>query len=257
MNDLNYSYAYARSQPMTFVLIHGSWANAGFWNGTAAALRQMGHTVHAPEYAGHGPNANKDVTHADITKSVVDYILAHQLRDFVLVGHSFGGSVIQKVAEQVPDRIKRLVFWDAFVVNDGEALIDNVPPQAQKFFLELANNSKDFTITLPFSYFRDAFVNTADYHTAQQLYKLTISEPAKPLVEKLDLKKFFSLNIPKSYLYLTEDNVLPQNEAYSWHPHLSGRLGQFRLIKGHGDHFVPAYHQPAKLAQLIVAAGRD
>ncbi|WP_246067310.1 alpha/beta fold hydrolase [Paenibacillus koleovorans] len=106
-------------QRLTFVLVHGSWADAHFWDGVAAVLRNQGNIVYTPEYAGNGTDPNKNVTHAMITKSVVDYIKHLNLHDFILVGHSFGGTVIQIVVEQIPDRIKRLVFWDAFVLKDG------------------------------------------------------------------------------------------------------------------------------------------
>lgn len=44
----------AKQAPLTFVLVHGSWATAGFWDQTAAALRSLGHTVYTPEYAYYG-----------------------------------------------------------------------------------------------------------------------------------------------------------------------------------------------------------
>src|SRR5262249_38081159 len=54
------------------------------------------------------------------------------------VGHSFGGSVIQKVAEQFPDRIKRLVFLDAFVLEDKQCVFDNLPSDYIALFNQLA-----------------------------------------------------------------------------------------------------------------------
>ncbi|HWI47369.1 MAG TPA: alpha/beta hydrolase, partial [Rummeliibacillus sp.] len=136
-------------QRLTFVLVHGSWADAHFWDGVESVLRSRGHIVYTPEYAGHGKDPNKDVTHAMITKSVVDFITKLNLRNIVLVGHSFGGTVIQKVAEQVPDRIKRLVFWDAFVLKDGESVVDEFSPQMRQGFEQLRAGSKDDTIMLP------------------------------------------------------------------------------------------------------------
>ncbi|GGG64862.1 alpha/beta fold hydrolase [Paenibacillus radicis (ex Gao et al. 2016)] len=244
-------------QPLTFVLVHGSWANASFWNGVAAELRRQGHTVYAPEYPGHGSDPNTNVTHAMISRAVADFIIAHNLHDIILVGHSFGGSVIQKVAELVPDRIKRLVFMDGFVVADGQSLADQLPPPVQEAFTQLREMSTDDTIMLPFSLFRETFVNLADHALASQLYNEIRPEPAKPLFEKLDLKTFFRLQIPRSYLYLTEDNVLPQGEGYGWHPHMSSRLGVFRLIKSHGDHMTFFRTQPALLAQRLYEASRD
>lgn len=250
-------YRLPEQQRLTFVLVHGSWADAHFWDGVAAVLRRQGHAVYTPEYAGHGKDPNKDVTHAMITKSVVDFITKLNLRNFVLVGHSFGGTVIQKVAEQVPDRIKRLVFWDAFVLNDGESLADELPPQTRQGFEQLRSDSKDDTIMLPFPLFRDLFVNTATLEEARQMYESVTPEPARPLFEKLDLKAFYELSIPKGYVYFFQDNVLPQGEGFGWNPHMSTRLGQFRLIVGDGDHFTDTRTRPDMVAQKLYEAGRD
>lgn len=251
------SYSFPSQQRLTFVLVHGSWADAHFWDGVAAVLRSQGHAVYTPEYAGHGKDPNKNVTHAMITKSVVDFITKLNLRNFILVGHSFGGSVIQKVAEQVPDRIRRLVFWDAFVLKDGQSVADEFPPQTRQGFEQLRASSNDDTIMLPFPLFRDLFVNTATFEEARHMYAGVTPEPAKPLFEKLDLKAFYELPIPKSYVYFYQDNTLPQGEGYGWNPHMSTRLGQFRLIVGDGDHFTDTLTRPDMVAQKFYEAARD
>ncbi|MNI72648.1 hypothetical protein D3C73_1286020 [compost metagenome] len=166
--------------------------------------------------------------------------------------------MIQKVAELVPDRIRRLVFFNAFVLKDGQMLADEFPTPVREAFQQLRQSSKDDTIMLPFLLFRETFVNLASLGLAQQMYNSISPEPAKPFYDKLDLKKFYSLQIPRSYLYLTEDNVLPQgSNEYGWHPHMSSRLGLFRLIKSHGDHMSTAKAEPSMLAQKIYEAGRD
>ncbi len=195
------NYRLPAQQRLTFVLVHGSWADASFWDRVAAVLKSKGHIVYTPEYAGHGKDPNKNVTHAMITTSVVDFITQLNLHDIILVGHSFGGTVIQKVAEQVPDRIKRLVFWDAFVLKDGESAADEFPPQTRQVFEQLRADSPDDTIMLPFPVFRDLFVNTATLEEAKEMYAGVTPEPAKPLFEKLDLKVFYTLATPKSYVY--------------------------------------------------------
>jgi pimeloyl-ACP methyl ester carboxylesterase len=246
-----------KQQPLNFVLIHGAWADASFWDGTAADLRKKGHTVYVPEYPGHGADPNKVVTHALITKSIADFIVSKNVHNVVLVGHSFGGSLVQTVAQLVPDRLKRLVFLDAFVLKDEQMLADEFPPAVQDVFQQLRQSSGNDTIMLPFPLFRETFVNLASFELAQSIYKKITPEPAKPFYEKLDLKKFYSLNIPKSYLYLMEDNVLPQDNVYGWHPHMSSRLGVFRLIKDYGDHISTAKTDPSRLAQKIYEASRD
>ncbi len=140
-------------QPLTFVLVHGSWADASFWNGIAFEFSKMGHRVYTPEYPGHGSDPNTNVTHAMITKAVADFIVGYNLRDIVLVGHSFGGSVIQKTAERVPDRIKRLVFMNGFVVGDGQSVADQFPLPVQQAFVQLRQSSATIRSCCRFLYF--------------------------------------------------------------------------------------------------------
>ncbi|MFD2614831.1 alpha/beta hydrolase [Paenibacillus gansuensis] len=243
---------------LTFVLVHGAWADASFFDETAAELRQQGHTVYVPEYPGHGSLKDmKNATHEQMTNAVADYIKKKNLTNIVLLGHSFGGTIIAKVSEQIPERISRLVFFDAFVPLDGESLADQLPAPVQQSFAKLAEDSKDGTIMLPFPLFREAFANTASLEEAKAMYANISPEPAGPLVQKLNLKKFYSLQIPKSYLYLTEDNVLPQNEDFSWHPKQSGRLGFFRYIEGRGDHMTTVHKEPEEIAEKFVQAGRE
>ncbi|CAM4250684.1 salicylate esterase [Bacillus manliponensis] len=244
-------------EPITFVLIHGAWGDASYWDKTAQELRNMGHTVHTPNLSGHGQDTNKAVKHADYVKSVVDYIKDKNIKNFVLVGHSFGGTVISKVAEQVPDRIRRLVFMDAFVVKNGQSTADQIPKEGQTLWRKLARESKNKTIQLPFPIWRETFMNTADLTLAKKVYATVTPEPAGPLFERLDLTKFYQLKIPKSYFYLTEDIAVPQGEEYSWHPHMSSRLGLFRLITAKGDHMTPFHVKPKMVAHKLVQAGRD
>ncbi|XZF74808.1 alpha/beta hydrolase [Bacillus sp. AL-1R] len=248
---------YRQHAQAIFVLVHGSWVDPFFWHKIAQELQKMGHIVHTPQLPGHGTDKDKNVNHEMITKQVVHYIRSKKLNNIILIGHSFGGTVIQKVAEQLHDRIKRLVFWNAFVLNDGESLVDQLPPQTQKLFLDLAGQSSDHTIKLPFQYFRDVFVNLADLQTARQIYHATTPEPATPLVEKLDLKTFYQLSIPRSYINLQEDTAVPTGENSGWYPHMASRLGVYRFIQGSGDHLSTAKIHPRRMAQLIVNASRD
>lgn len=240
---------------MTFVLVHGSWHDGPTWDAVVRRLVSLGHTAHAPTMAGHGIGVSKDVNHAQCTQSIVDYVVDNDLRDFVLVGHSFGGTVIAKVAEAIPDRIRRLVFWNAFVPQDGNALLDEAPPHYRDMFSSLAAASDDNTVTLPWPVWREAFMNDATEEQARSAYARLSSEPFQPLADKLDLKKFYASQIPKSYLNCTEDTALPHGE-WGWHPRMSSRLGLFRLVQMSGSHEV-MFTNPDGLAEKIIEAGRD
>jgi pimeloyl-ACP methyl ester carboxylesterase len=94
---------------LKFVLIHGAWHDGSCWDQVAAHLRNGGHVVHAPTIAGNGRNADRRVDHAVCTKSIVDFFVSEELGGVVLVGHSYGGTIIAKVAEAEPQRLRRLV----------------------------------------------------------------------------------------------------------------------------------------------------
>ena len=94
------------------------------------ALRKSGHEACAPTLTGLGErnhlmsqSINLDTHIAD----VVNLIKWEELSDVVLVGHSYGGMVITGVADALSDRIRSLVYLDAFVPKDGEALVNFLP----------------------------------------------------------------------------------------------------------------------------------
>ena len=238
-----------------FVLVHGSWHDGSLWDPVAERLRELGHTVETPTIAGHGKGADKAVTHEDCVRSITDFIVERDLSDVVLLGHSFGGTIICKVAEQIPDRLRRLIFWNAFVLEDGHCLNDEVPPHYAELFDGLAAASDDNTVMLPWPIWREAFINDADEDTARAAYERLSPEPYQPFTAKLDLSGFYGLQIPRSYINCTEDISLPPGE-FGWHPRFSGRLGLCRLVQLPGSHEV-MFTNPRLLAEKIVEAGRD
>ena len=238
-----------------FVLVHGSWHDGGAWEGVIRHLEGQGHKTFAPTAIGYGKGANKNVTHAQCVRSLIDAMLEWDLSDFILVGHSFGGTFISKIAEAIPGRIRRLVFQNGFVVRDGHSVLDESPPATAALFEQMAKESSDNSFLLPFPVWRDAFINDGDLETAKRTYALLSREPLEPSRDKLDLKKFYSLDIPKSYINCTEDIALPPGE-WGWHPRMSNRLGLYRLVQMPGSHEV-MFTNPAGLAEKIIEAGRD
>jgi pimeloyl-ACP methyl ester carboxylesterase len=110
-----------------FVLVHGAGGGAISWRRLAPLLRQRGHDVFAPSLTGLGDRAHLGGAHVNLSTHVQDIvgIIEHwDLRDVVLVGHSYGGFVISGVADRVADRIAHLVYVDAMLPRDGEAVMD-------------------------------------------------------------------------------------------------------------------------------------
>jgi len=114
----------------TFVLVHGAWHGGWCWRFLRPFLK--GHEVFASSLTGLGerkhlarPDTDLDVHIAD----VVSILEMEDLRDVILVGHSYGGMVITGAADRARARIRRLVYLDAFVPEDGKCLLDYVVPE--------------------------------------------------------------------------------------------------------------------------------
>ncbi len=244
----------------TMVLIHGAWHDGSAWDVVGRRLQEQGHRVFAPTAAGHGKGADKDVDLETATGSLVDALVDRDLRDVVLVGHSLGGIYISKVAMAVPERIRRLVFVNAFVLEDGASLQTTIPPPVAALFDQLAAGSDDHTHLLPWPIWREAFINDAGLDLARQAYESLSPQPHRTFTDTVDMKPFYEMvqggRFGCSYLHLTEDTALPPGEAWGWHPRLSARLGVYRLVTMPGSHEV-IFTNPELLADKLVLAARD
>lgn len=113
------------STKQTIVIVHGAWGGSWAFKKVEALLRERNYNVYRPQLTGLGERvhlARGDIGLSTHVEDVVNAILFEDLRDITLVGHSYGGMVITGVADRVPDRVKRLVFLDALVPNDGESV---------------------------------------------------------------------------------------------------------------------------------------
>lgn len=114
----------------TYVLVHGGGGGGWVWGRLAPLLRAAGHAVYTPTLTGVGerahllrPDTGLETHLADIL-GVLKY---EDLRDVILVGHSYGGMVITGVADRASDRISQLVYLDAATPLNGESLVDLSP----------------------------------------------------------------------------------------------------------------------------------
>ncbi len=118
----------------TYVLVHGGGHGGWCYQPVAQRLRAQGHEVHAPSLTGLGERAHLLPLigrHVDLdmhVRDIVEYLYYNDLRDVILVGHSYGGMVITGVADRATDRIGRLVYLDAANPLDGQSLVDVAGP---------------------------------------------------------------------------------------------------------------------------------
>ena len=109
-----------------FVLVHGAWHGGWCYRETAAALRAAGHTVFTPTHTGVGERFHQSAENITLETHIRDVcgcIEWEELRDVIVVGHSYGGMVITGVADRMSERIRSLVYLDAFIPGHGDSLI--------------------------------------------------------------------------------------------------------------------------------------
>ena len=200
-----------------FVLVHGAWHGGWSWQPVASRLRGAGHRVSAPTCPGLGINDDpRDVTLADCVDSVVSQVEQAGAGDITLVGHSWGGYVIAGAAPRLASRLKRLVFWSAFVPQAGRSLHDEVPPAYQGLFAQLAGGSADNTVAMPLEVFQGAFMGDADPAAAATAHSVLRPQPYRTFTDDPPGGEAYrDLGIPLSYVLSSDDVALPPGE-YGW-----------------------------------------
>lgn len=118
----------------TILVAHGAWSAGWAWKKMHPLLGARGHRLVTPTYTGLGERAHLAHRGIDLDAHIEDLLavmLYEDLREVVLVGHSYGGMVATGVAERVLERIAQRVYLDAFVPRDGQSLLDLVSPEAR------------------------------------------------------------------------------------------------------------------------------
>jgi pimeloyl-ACP methyl ester carboxylesterase len=114
----------------TFVLVHGSCHGGWCWKKVTRLLANHNHRAYTPTLTGLGERSHLLREDIDLSTHILDITQEFEYEDLdnvILVGHSYGGMVISGVAERIPDRIKRLVYLDGYIPEDGKTAFDLVP----------------------------------------------------------------------------------------------------------------------------------
>src|SRR5258708_7838049 len=115
------------NQGVTLLVAHGAWGAGYAWKKMRPRMAARGFRLVTPTYTGLGERehladpSNDLNTHIQDILAVIKY---EDLQNVVLIGHSYGGMVATGVADRARDRISQLIYLDAFVPRDGEALLD-------------------------------------------------------------------------------------------------------------------------------------
>ena len=117
------------------VLVHGGTSGGWAWKPIASKLREEGHEVYTPTLTGLGERVHlltREIGLETQITDIVNVLIYEDLHDVVLIGHSVAGMIITGVADQVPEKISRLIYLDAFLPENGESTSDLMVPEWRK-----------------------------------------------------------------------------------------------------------------------------
>ncbi len=141
----------------TFVLVHGAWHGGWCWRRVADRLVARGHRVFAPTLTGLGERshlADREISLSTHIDDIVNLVRWERLDDIVLVGHSYGGVVISGVAEKIEKTTRSIVFLDAFVPENGQAMRDVVPAGSVARWHEHLSQDGRWIAPMPAAFFK-------------------------------------------------------------------------------------------------------
>ena len=133
----------------TFVLVHGAWHGAWCWQRVVRLLTRAGHEVFAPTLTGLCARSHLLTPAVDLDTHILDIVNElkwQELKDVVIVGHSYGGMVISGAAEKMEKAIASFVMLDAFMPENGQSVVDIWPAAMREGLLAA---ERDGATTVP------------------------------------------------------------------------------------------------------------
>ncbi|MFT4033451.1 MAG: alpha/beta hydrolase, partial [Siphonobacter sp.] len=115
----NIVFARNKTDKPVFVLVHGAWHGGWCWQDVSQNLREKKYLVYTPTLSGLGEHKNTTNDNINLQTHITDIINLIEmddLRNVILVGHSYAGTVIAGVADSIPERLSKLVYLDAMIV---------------------------------------------------------------------------------------------------------------------------------------------
>jgi pimeloyl-ACP methyl ester carboxylesterase len=236
--------------PTDFVLVHGAMHGAWCWDDVAARLATKGHRVVTPELPGHGRRAAevRSASAEAYGRAVADAMAQAGVRRAALVGHSMGGLVIAKTAERVPERIDHLVFLAAVVPPHGSSIAETnmaAPARAALQAHVVGRGDGTFQHSAETAWARwMGDLPRTDPRVSRALALLT-PQAARPFFERVDLRRFDTLAIPRTYIRCLQDAAVVPSRAAA----VAARLGvtPVDLDSAHN----PMLSRPDELVRLL------
>lgn len=196
-----------RSRYPTYVLVHGAWASDAAWDGVRNQLAQNAN-VTVVNLPAHGTDNtwSKMVHLTDYVKIVSEAVKAAPGK-VTLVGHSMAGMVVSQVAENMPEKLHRLVYVSAYLPKDGQKLMDLARQDKSSLVGANLEYPADYEVAIKKDIIGPGVCADCPNYVKEMLVKYHRAEPAAPLNTPVKLTAKFA-SVPKYYILTTQDKAV-------------------------------------------------
>lgn len=232
---------------MNFVFVpgvnHGGWC----WNPVGRRVRAAGHAAYALTLPGLslGDDAS-GLRLSDAVDHIVQEVERRDLRDVVLVGHSFAGIPITAAAPRLRDRLAHLAFFSAFIPRRGESMAAALGPETAEWMRVVADASPDATIDMDFETFSTRLMPDEPVALQRLVFDQMTPQPSGYVLDSVETADLATLGVPMSYLLAERDIALAAPGV-----DLAARLG-VKPIMVPGTHEAMLTH-PDDIAKALLA----
>ena len=208
-----------------FVLVHGMSHGAWAWDALVRRLEKEGHRAIAVDLPGHGRRAHERARASvdGYAQAVAEAMIQSGVSRGIVVGHSMAGVVIPKVAERVPARVAHLVFLAAVVLRHGESLLGTQIAAPTRPLMEGLARAGGGVVQYPAAMETARWLNdlpAGDARVVDALTRMT-PQPLRPWTERVDLRAFEAMDVPRTYVRCLRDNAVTAARAAQY----AARLG--------------------------------
>jgi pimeloyl-ACP methyl ester carboxylesterase len=234
---------------VNFLLIHGGWQGGWSWSAVVTELESAGHRAIAPTLPGLEPgNPDRRASGLHIYIDYLSGLLAGEnLDDVVVVAHSGGGPIAQGLYENHAGRIRQIIFVDAWVLRDGERILDVIPAEMAANFVAAAEATPDNTVPMPPEFWIHGLCNDLPESDATSWLDRVVPCPIGWFTEYVSLPTFAVSGVPTGYVFLDQDITVDR----SIYEEMASRLNAPRITNSPGAHQA-MLSQPRLLAEAIL-----
>jgi pimeloyl-ACP methyl ester carboxylesterase len=216
----------------TYVFVHGAWGGGWAYRRVDSLLTAAGHRVYRPTLTGLGERVHLGSPQVGLTTHVTDIVnvlVFEDLRNVVLVGHSYGGMVATGVADRVPERIRHLVFIDALLPEDGESLLTASRGTAIEAFARRSVDSAQGGYIVP-SWVRPGPRRPTD-----------VRQPVLTFTEPVSFRNPAARRLPGTYILTVEPGRAEAEDDFA-------AFSRRAKARGYAHHVLRANHIPERSA---------